>query len=242
MTDIIQGLSASELMTVWERGNALGPLDRGVLLLAYSLGLPEREAARIDIARRDQHLLRLRSATLGTQLETLLECGECGEALELTLDARQFLGTSGQLDNRTTEGQIEGLQMRLPDSDDLRAAAAARTVDEARRTFFLRCVRNGSGEALETEPTEAMLAAYSTWLAETAPEIEIDLEIDCPACGTHRTVAFDVVSFFWREIESTCSRLAREVDALARTYGWSEHDILSMSSTRRHLYLEAATA
>jgi hypothetical protein len=46
------------------------------------------------------------------------------------------------------------------------------------------------------------------------------------------------VSFFWREIQSAARRIVLEVDALARSYGWSEAEILNMTPARRQLYLE----
>ena len=49
---------------------------------------------------------------------------------------------------------------------------------------------------------------------------------------------FDILSFFWGEIQICARRLLREVHALASAYGWTESEILSLSTTRRHAYLE----
>jgi hypothetical protein len=174
-------------------------------------------------------------------LETFLQCEQCGEPLEFSMDAQQFSTAPTGLGVEVAIAQVDGLSMRLPDSMDLQAAAKCRSVEEARRTLFSRCVAVTSDDPATNEPSEAMLQRFSGWLAETSPELDILLDVDCPACGVHRVVAFDIVSFFWREIESACARLVREVDALARTYGWSEAQILGMAPARRQLYLEAVT-
>jgi hypothetical protein len=53
---------------------------------------------------------------------------------------------------------------------------------------------------------------------------------------------FDVVSYFWGEIEDWAMRLFRDVHSLAAAYGWSEREIIGMSARRRRLYLELANA
>jgi hypothetical protein len=49
---------------------------------------------------------------------------------------------------------------------------------------------------------------------------------------------FDIISFFWTELDSLARRLLQDVHVLAKAYSWREADILSMSATRRQFYLE----
>ena len=53
---------------------------------------------------------------------------------------------------------------------------------------------------------------------------------------------FDIAEFFWTEISAQAQRLLREIDALARAYGWTEHEILSLPAQRRQTYLELIAA
>ena len=40
------------------------------------------------------------------------------------------------------------------------------------------------------------------------------------------------------EVQARARRLLREVDVLARAYGWTEADVLALSEQRRTAYLE----
>ena len=66
------------------------------------------------------------------------------------------------------------------------------------------------------------------------------IDLECSACGRRWQVVLDIESFLWTKFGGLARRLLREVHALARAYGWREPDILAMSATRRHYYLEMA--
>jgi hypothetical protein len=44
----------------------------------------------------------------------------------------------------------------------------------------------------------------------------------------------------WTELRAHARRLLREVDVLARAYGWTEPDVLALDERRRAAYLELA--
>ena len=79
-------------------------------------------------------------------------------------------------------------------------------------------------------------------MAETDPQADVQLALACPACGHTWQATFDIVSFFWSEINAWAYHTLREVHGLALAYGWTETDILALSPQRRQLYLEMATA
>ena len=74
------------------------------------------------------------------------------------------------------------------------------------------------------------------------PQAEITFALDCPGCGQGWNALFDVATFFWSELAAEARRLLREIDAIARAYGWSERDILGLSAGRRQSYLETIAA
>jgi hypothetical protein len=68
-------------------------------------------------------------------------------------------------------------------------------------------------------------------------QANIQVELDCPSCRRSWTATFDILAFFWTELDAWAQRLLAEVDKLASAYGWREADILAMSATRRNIYL-----
>jgi hypothetical protein len=49
---------------------------------------------------------------------------------------------------------------------------------------------------------------------------------------------FDMLAYFWSEIQMGARRLLREIHVLASAYGWRESEILTLSAARRRAYLE----
>ena len=79
-------------------------------------------------------------------------------------------------------------------------------------------------------------------MAEADPLADIQLDLTCPSCERRWRAVFDIVSFLWTEIEVWAWRTLSDVHTLARAYGWSERDILTLSPTRRQFYLEMVGA
>ena len=73
------------------------------------------------------------------------------------------------------------------------------------------------------------------------PGIDVVFDIACPDCGAVTPSAFDATGFVWRDIEALALRLFSEVATLARAFGWSEAETLSLTSRRRARYVEMVT-
>ena len=58
-------------------------------------------------------------------------------------------------------------------------------------------------------------------MLEADPQAEIILVFSCPGCARRWEMLFDIAHFFWNEIAAEARRLLREIDALARAYGWT---------------------
>ena len=114
-------------------------------------------------------------------------------------------------------------------------------MDIAESTLFARCAEGlwrGETEIDAAELPKEIVAAAIEKIAEVDPQAEITLAVTCPQCGRRAQASFDIVSFFWREVEAFVVRILREVHVLASAYGWDEDRILNMSATRRRCYLE----
>jgi hypothetical protein len=241
-------LSVPELLGVWERGLTEGPVDRALTLLSAASPETSRdELARLSIGRRDASLMTLREWIFGSQLVSVVVCPGCGQRPELNFNVSDVRVSSAP--EWTTELAMAvsdyELQFRPPNSLDLAAVSGQPGVASHRQLLFERCLiaarRNGEPTTPDRLPAE-VIDAVAKYLAQTDPQADVQLDISCPFCGERWQAAFDIVTFFWREIEAWAHRILREVDALASAYGWSEHDILALSPARRQFYLEMVGA
>ncbi len=217
-------------------------MDRALLLLALaSPELSPTELSVLTVGQRNARLLMLRQMTLGARAECLVHCPLCNEPLEFTLDMGTLLMTEPTEFIATLVAEAFTLRFRLPNSMDLADLAGCTDVQAGRQLLLGRCVlqaeHDGQAIALASLP-ERIIEALAEAIAEKDPQAEMQFALDCSACQYTWTTIFDIVAFFWTELEAQAKRLLREVHVLARAYGWRESDILALSVTRRQLYLE----
>lgn len=234
--------NAYELVQVWEWGEKKHPLDRALGLL--SMAYPELDAASLatlTVGQRNGRLLALRARTLGSKMDAYVECAACGEQLEFTVEVGDLL-----LDEPTehefplTMDDVI-LHCRLPTSADLASIVGLEDAQAARHLLAQHCLLSAErkGQTLDYQDTpDNWLVALADAVTTYDPQAEMYFNLTCPGCGRSWSVLFDVVSFFWAELENRVKRLLYDVDSLARAYGWREADILSMSATRRQFYLD----
>jgi hypothetical protein len=238
-------LSAHDILQVWELGQGRHPVDRALLCLA--IACPELtwdEIATLSIGQRDAYLLTLREQTFGATLGGFAQCPQCAERLEFTVTAAELRGASAQ-NSRAHEQELvsgeRGLRFRPLNSWDLAAVTDCEDVETARRLLVRRCVLqvDGGEKAFSPEElSEEVVSQLALRIADCDPQAEVLLSLTCPGCAHHWQAVFDIESFLWTEICVQAKRLLREVHTLARAYGWREVDILSMSATRRQMYME----
>jgi hypothetical protein len=224
-------LTASEILGVWERGRRKTLPERALELVAA--GCHPEPPELLSVGERDTLLVTLRELTLGASLEAVVSCPSCAELLEVELKAADLRGEYAPSDAEPLELELDGrrLRFRLPTAGDLVAVAEAADIDEGRALLLNRCL--GDGE-LAAEDEEALAAR----MAQADAGAWIELELACPGCGQAWRAPFDIVSFFWAEIDAWARRLVRDVHALASAYGWRESDVLALSADRREAYLE----
>jgi hypothetical protein len=228
----MHSLSASDILRVWEEGELQHPLDRALTILAASSpGSTHEMLAALPIGVRDRRLLALRAASFGPALECFQECPACGERLEFALAVSDLALPPADERREVALGDARYV-VRVPNSHDLAAALSQSDPNAARSVLLARCVEGDVGGA------EEIAAKLIDEIAACDPQADPMLELRCPACAHEWGTMFDIVSYLWSEICAGARRVLQEVHTLARAYGWSERDILSMTSTRRQRYLE----
>jgi hypothetical protein len=239
----MNALTAQELLSVWERGQSQPPFQRALLLLAAACPAAAPESiARWPIGRRDAALLTLRDWTFGRAIESVAACPACGEQLELRFDSDDIRAEPEAADRDGTVALHYGdydIVARLPNSGDLAALALARPPDP-RQALLERCIVQArcAGESDDGALPPEVEAAVIERMAAADPQADVELALTCPACRHDWAAPFDIVGFFWSEIETWAAQMLREIHLIASAYSWRESDILALSPQRRRMYLE----
>lgn len=237
-------VSASELLTAWERGLGQRLMDRALTLLAaIDPQSPPDSLAKLTIGRRDAGLLSLREQIFGPQLTGLADCPRCHERLELSFKAADIHNQSDALplEELSLSAASWEVVFRLPNSNDLLAISDCPDADAGRAQLLRRCIlrveENNEARTVDDAPANLVeLVVQKMGEADTLGDVH--LALTCPLCGHEWQAPFDIASFLWTEINAWAHRTLQDVNELARAYGWREADILALSPLRRQVYLE----
>jgi hypothetical protein len=235
--------AATDLLTLWEAGATAAQARRDKALLT-EFG----EAAPVALSERNAALFRMRSHLFGREQRLRSNCPECGVVNEFSVDsealseATQMTADARQPDPLTCEEYL--IHFRLPDVSDVSAASeiSDRPFEDA---LLSRCVtraeRSGLTVPIDSLP-HSIIEQLTARMEELEPGAAIRFELVCPECAGTWTAPMDIGDVLWSELQARSERLMLQIDLLARTYGWSESDILKMSWVRRAAYLQLAEA
>jgi hypothetical protein len=217
--------------------------------------MPAAAFSQMSIGQRDAFLLTLREHLFGSQLTGVAKCPQCRERLELTFlvadiraplpddgDAAAVLAQASQVLSLTADGYQ--VRFRLPNSADLLTVIPTEDAATARQSLLRRCVLSVERDGMDVmapalaDLPESLTQALVAQMEQADPQGNVQLALDCPACGHRWLQTFDILTYLWSEIEDWARRTVREVHLLASAYGWSEREILGMSARRRQAYLE----
>jgi len=224
------------------------PPSRRALTLAMltSDHEPYDALAAESIGRRDRRLLTLREYVFGSTIVAQASCPECKSPAELEFNVAEIRTScsEGENDSWTISHGRSEVRFRLPNSLDLDVLDPHEDEESGIRRLVKRCVLSADGpDPLPTEdlPGE-IINRISDRMTEIDPQADIRLSLLCPECAYQWAVPFDIATFLWEELNAWAIRLFSEVHTLASAYGWSESEILSMTTSRRNIYLEMVRA
>lgn len=234
--------SSAELLDVWERGRQRPQPERALALLESACPDQHRDAlAALSIGERDARLMLLRRWTFGGRVTSVANCAACGIPMELDFDLADVAGAGEPPPAQplVVKAASYSVCFRLPASHDLLALLDGRQeAGQVRRRLLERCVLSVEGGERGAALPEQVAAAVIEAMTQADPLADIRLALCCPVCGHAWQVVFDIVAFYWDEIDAWARQTLREVHTLARAYGWSEAEILALGARRRQHYLE----
>ena len=214
-------IDAAALISGWTgTGAPHARLDR--LLHA---ALPAELLATDSLGQRNQRLLALNAALGLPAPEAVAACPACGTLAEFRLPADDLLALPAPQTDMVEAG---GHRFRLPRMADVLAASPL--------PLAQRCHADGA-------PVPASIAEAAGRALDAAdPAADVVIDLDCSACGTAFRAAVDIAALVADAIDRLVAGLYRDVDALARAYGWREADIVALPAERRRRYVAMVRA
>lgn len=244
------GLTAAQLLELVDAGTGEDAAVRGRLLGAAASGRPGDGVDQLSLGGRDAWILALRCATFGDVLPARVVCPDCGLLLSVKVPreavSRQEPPQNGD-EQPIVRVEHDSLvaEARSPDGPVLAAAARCPDVTSARLALIRGCVLRAwhDGEPIDPDALDDdALQHIGEAILESDPQAEVCVTMTCAACGHQLSAVLDVAEFFWRELTATGVQLLDEVHQLAIGYGWSEEQVLRLSSRRRREYVERLTS
>lgn len=200
---------------------------------------------------RNAALLELRARLFGNVQPLRCNCPTCGATAEFAVDCDALSRTLVPASDASRVQQLVAdgyrIEFRLPDADDLRAVSRCTADDDGFVQALLErcvthCARDDGGPCDPTALPVAVADALSSRMEELEPGASVSFDLSCPECGERWSASMNVGDVLWSELQSRAERLLFDVDTLARAYGWSEDQVLSLSPTRRAAYLQLVGA
>jgi hypothetical protein len=195
---------------------------------------------KLLVGDRDYLMLQLRRLTLGERFDAVLQCPECSSKMDVTFQAgdieiepRPQRSHSYLLDlPEDSAGPSRTVRFRLPTGADQEAVLNV-PPEKAVEALLSRCLLDDGGRPLAPQEQFALSGA----MEQEAPQVDLELDLNCPECAHAFTAPLDLNSFFFDEMRVRSSQMLREVHMLALYYHWSEAEILALGRERRRAYL-----
>ena len=96
-------LTEKDILDIWEAGQNRPLWFKAMLILAHAL--PDKKSSQLadmTIGQRNYHLLKLRQLMVGSSLDSLVQCPECGASMEFKMNVEGIFsiktGETGKTD------------------------------------------------------------------------------------------------------------------------------------------------
>lgn len=229
----------TQLLELWERGYNATPIERALLLsAAANPGLTAEELLDLPIGLRDGKLILFRSALFGHHVSSTANCPKCQTRLELSFNLNPMIELTNQYTTTSFPVVWQGLQIevRCPNTRDIINVARSRSAKHE-AMLLEKCIVDRPLALSELNESESLNDMIAATIEQHDPLGDIEFSMHCTDCSHNFQTPFDIVSFLWTELNAWCQRLMSSIHLLARSYSWTERDVLLLSPWRRQVYL-----
>jgi hypothetical protein len=200
------------------------------------------EVRALTVGDREALLLHLCAAAHGERISCTVDCGACGERMDIDVSVADALVPAYPDAPTLHETRVGActVRFRLPTGADQEEAARAADPVAGGRLLVERCVVDVQrrGRRVPGGVPEPVVEALPVAMAELDPQAETLVAFRCPECDALLEALLDAATVLLAELAGSSERLTLEVHALALHYHWSERDILELELPRRRRYLE----
>jgi hypothetical protein len=224
-------LSAAQLIALWDRSQAGSPHRQLEPLLAAVE--PEARLDADTLGARNRRLLAFHRLLSGGPLDARLRCAGCGtdNAFAVPADAILACPAADPEARILIRSGRHRLSFRLPRMADISAAAGMAADDVLPHIVSLCLVAGTPGRDVPRESLDRLAERFE------ALDPAARIIVACAECGKGLRASVNVAEFVANAVERIVARLYREIHAIARAYGWSEDEILSLPASRRRAYV-----
>lgn len=227
-------------LALWERAVGLDRWRRDDALLASTGAVPD------GLGARNAALLAVRNAVFDPAWPLRSRCPDCAAEVEFAVDslalARELADMKPPDSPAAVHWRERPVELRAPTVQDLRGVSAHADRRAAARALLARCAAGPHAEQADgADPMELddrAIDELGRRIEALDPAAVVGFALSCPECGHGWSAAVDIAEALWSELRLAAERTLTDVDALARAYGWAEHEVLHLSPARRAAYLQ----
>jgi len=235
-------LSDQQLLQVWEFGLNHSAFETNLFLLSMiHPDIGDSDLLSMSIRERDRRLLNFRKRFFGPLLQNSSDCPACSEKLEWEISVSDLIIEAQQDQTLSIAFDDQTYRFRLPNSQDVLETIYLTDRSKQEEYLLQKCILSTDeykADSIAEEVKDFILLK----MEEADPQSNLDLNLSCPVCNHQWTLTFDIMEYLWIEINERAIQLMRDIYLLAKTFHWSETEILRMNPFRKSLYLSMIKA
>jgi hypothetical protein len=229
-------------------GNRVTALLAELVLRIGDCQRPSRkQISQLSVGDRERLLFATAARLLGNRFDLVTSCEACSTIVEVAVRLDHLIALRPDVSGKefTLSSHVGPWSVLCKPLTGEDIENAMRQEQAAPRSLLLAGVvelRDPEGRKVAPDllPAECE-TALETILAEMDPAAECRAAITCPSCGAETQSLIDGFTIL-RSAFGSQQQLYQDVYCMARSYHWSEADILALPLLRRRRYLAVAEA